>query len=110
MLSKDEIKEIRSRHLSGSDNAPRVLSVLGDENRWHIFTLLIEMEDLCVTDLANILGVSVPAVSQQLRVMEMGGLIKKERVGQMICYRVRKDTVMSKAIVRFVRAFRALTT
>ena len=67
--------------------------------------LLSEYRDLCVTDLANVLRVSVPAVSQQLRIMEMGGLIRKDRQGQKICYRVNRVNPVIQMVDRLVRSF-----
>ncbi|MEX0649510.1 MAG: metalloregulator ArsR/SmtB family transcription factor [Candidatus Andersenbacteria bacterium] len=106
MLSKEEVKKIKDVHMAEGSKLPRIFSVLGDANRWHIFTLLIEYNDLCVTDLANVLGVSVPAVSQQLRMMEMSGLIIKEREGQKICYQVSKQDPATRVIIRLVKAFK----
>ncbi|MEX1112339.1 MAG: metalloregulator ArsR/SmtB family transcription factor [Candidatus Andersenbacteria bacterium] len=106
MLSNEEVKKIRSTHIAEGSRLPRIFSVLGDANRWRIFTLLIEYNDLCVTDLANVLEVSVPAVSQQLRMMEMSGLIAKEREGQKICYQVSKNDPVTRVIVRLVKTFK----
>lgn len=106
MLDTAEIKKIREAHISDNVQLPRVFSILGDTNRWHIFTLLTEYNDLCVTDLANILNVSIPAVSQQLRVMEMGGLVVKERDGQKICYQVSKQDPITRFVIKLVKTFK----
>jgi len=106
MLSKEQINEIQKKHLHDDDELSRAFGVLGDANRWRIFKLLSECRDLCVTDLANILDVSVPAVSQQLRVMEMSGLIKKERMGQMTCYKIHRGNPITLMVDRMVRSFK----
>lgn len=105
MLSKDQVRDIQQEHLLDDDELSRAFGVLGDQNRWRIFKLLVEYRDLCVTDLANILNVSVPAVSQQLRVMEMSGLIKKERQGQMTCYKIHRGNPITQMVERLVRSF-----
>jgi len=108
MLSKEQILDIQREHLLDDDELSRAFGVLGDSNRWRIFKLLSEYQDLCVTDLANILDVSVPAVSQQLRVMELSGLIKKERMGQMTCYKIHRGNPITQMVDRLVRSFRKM--
>jgi ArsR family transcriptional regulator, lead/cadmium/zinc/bismuth-responsive transcriptional repressor len=103
MLTKAEVKTIQQAGLGKQSALPRIFSALGDSNRWHIYTLLIEHENLCVTDLAHILDISVPAVSQHLRVMEMSGLVRRRRDGQMICYEIEHANMVSRYLVRIVK-------
>lgn len=70
--------------------------------RYRIFKLLLQRHDLCVTDVANVLGISLPAASQQLRIMELSGLVKKERMGQMMCYCIREDDPVVKSIIKMI--------
>lgn len=103
MLNKRQTNQLRREYVAAdTGELPRLFSVLGDENRWRIFMLLLKHNDLCVTDLANILEVSVPAVSQQLRIMEMGGLIIRQREGQKICYQVQRANRATNLMVRMV--------
>lgn len=103
MLTIAQVKKIR-RQLGQSERLVDSFAVLGDANRFRIFKLLAQQSDLCVTDVAGILDVSVPAVSQQLRIMELCGLVKKERHGQMVCYCLAKDNevvrMLSSVITR----------
>ena len=104
MLSKDKLSQIRKQYVTSDAEVPRLFDVLGDLNRWNIFRLLLELDDLCVTELATILNVSVPAVSQQLRMMEMSGLIRKERNGQMVCYKVEKENRVARLATKLAKA------
>lgn len=63
-----------------------VLSLAGNEVRLKILFLLNEENELCPCDLSDILGMSIPAVSQHLRKMKDGGLIASRREGQTIFY------------------------
>jgi 5-enolpyruvylshikimate-3-phosphate synthase len=45
-----------------------------------------------VTDVANIFDVTISAASQQLRVLEMLGPVRKTRTGQMVCYEPKKES------------------
>lgn len=75
---------------------------LSDGGRIRIIKILSRRNDICVSDIARILGVSVPAASQQLKVLEMAGLVEKERCGQMVCYRLNKKEPFVKSILKVV--------
>ncbi len=62
-----------------------VFKVLGDETRTGIIHLLSHRE-LCVCDLAEIMGVSMPAVSHHLRLLKAHRLVKYRREGKMVYY------------------------
>jgi DNA-binding transcriptional ArsR family regulator len=100
MLTKEDISGIKKSIAKEDERTPVILGALADRSRFRIFKLLMRYQDLCVTDIAGILEVSVPAASQQLRILEMAGLVKKHRRGQMICYEVKKDNSLLKFIVR----------
>ena len=104
MLSQQQVRSIRSDLATGESRLAHIFGALSDVGRFQIFRLLLQYEDLCVTDVANVLGVSVPAASQQLKVMEISGLVEKEREGQMICYRVRTSDPVVRSIVRIAEA------
>lgn len=105
MLDKKQIanikKYINESTVAQDERLPIIFSALGDRGRFRIFRLLTERCDVCVTDVANIFGISVPAASQQLRVLEMIGLVRKERVGQTICYEVKSDDSFVKLLIKF---------
>ena len=75
------------------------LQLLGDKTRFRIFKLLMTNENMCVTEIATVLGVSLSAVSQHFRSFEMLGLVDKERVGQKICYMLRYDDPLARELV-----------
>lgn len=68
-----------------------VMQLLGDKTRFKIFKLLHSKQEMCVTEIADSLGVSVSAASQHFRSFEMLGIVDKERKGQRICYLLRTD-------------------
>jgi DNA-binding transcriptional ArsR family regulator len=59
--------------------------VLGDPTRVKIIFALSQQE-LCVCDLANLLGVSKSNVSHQLRVLRNMRLVKHRKSGRMVYY------------------------
>jgi len=68
-----------------------VLALAGNEVRLKILYLLEEEKELCPCDLADILEMSIPAVSQHLRKMKDGSLIQTRRSGQTIFYSLIKE-------------------
>ncbi len=73
------------KHLSS------LLALAGNEVRLKIMFLLEEENELCPCDLADILGMSIPAISQHLRKMKDGGVIEARRSGQTIFYSLKAE-------------------
>lgn len=69
----------------------QVLALAGNEVRLKIMFLLEEENELCPCDLSDILGISIPAISQHLRKMKDGNIIKARKTGQTIFYSLRKE-------------------
>ena len=63
-------------------------AALGDANRFKIILILSENDDICVSEVAQKVGITTAGVSQHMRVLENAGLIKKLRKGQKICYQI----------------------
>jgi len=99
MLNPGEIKKIQNGFKDEDDGLSIILCALGDTNRFRIFKLLMNYHDLCVTDVASILQITVPAASQHFRILEMTGIIRKEKMGQMVCYMLRKDDPVIKLVI-----------
>jgi ArsR family transcriptional regulator, lead/cadmium/zinc/bismuth-responsive transcriptional repressor len=69
------------------DQIVRAFDALADVNRAKILYALIR-RPLCVRDLAITIGSSESAVSHQLRILRERSLVKTERKGHMIEYRL----------------------
>ena len=82
-----------------------LFSALGDSNRMKIFQLLLQNQsnEFCVSEIAEELKTSVPAASKQLKTMEMVGLVKRKRVGQMICYEIVSDNPVIKDLTKIIQ-------
>lgn len=75
-------------------------SALGDPSRFLIFKMLINNHGiLCVSDVAKILDVSISAASQQLRALEKNELVKRRRLGQKICYKVKYKNPVVQSLI-----------
>ena len=64
----------------------------GDPTRVRILYVLLEAE-VCVCDLATLLGMTQSAVSHQLRILKTARLIKARRDGKTVFYSLADDHV-----------------
>ena len=69
-----------------------LFKVFGDSTRIKILYILMESE-LCVCDIAELLGMTQPAVSYQLKVLKQAGLIKNRREGKTVYNSLADDHV-----------------
>ena len=69
----------------------KLLSIAGNDVRLKILFLLNAENELCPCDLADILKMSVPAVSQHIRKMKDAGIITSRREGQTLYYSLNED-------------------
>ena len=70
-----------------------ILALAGNEVRLKIIYLLEEEKELCPCDLSDILGMSIPAVSQHLRKLKDGNIVETRKEGQTIYYSLTKDNL-----------------
>lgn len=66
--------------------------VFGDSTRVSLLYVLLE-EELCVCDLSALLGVSISAVSHQLRILKQARLVKFRKEGKTVFYSLADDHV-----------------
>ena len=102
-LSEAEIKKISASVGEDELGLARVFSALGDPGRFKIFSILVDINEMCVTDIAHTLGVSIPAASQQLRILENARLVKKERMGQTICYELNTKDPLVVRLIKIIK-------
>ena len=69
-----------------------LFKVFGDGTRIRILYVLLEAE-VCVCDLATLLGMTQSAVSHQLRILKQARLIKARRDGKTVFYSLADDHV-----------------
>lgn len=83
-----------SRHLSRTNDFETVaelFSQLGDPSRLRLFWMLCHCEE-CVTDIAEMMDMTSPAVSHHLRVLKNCGLIDSRRDGKEVYYKASSGT------------------
>ena len=70
--------------------------IFGDSTRVRILYVLFE-EEMCVCDIAELLGMTQSAISHQLRALKNARLVKSRREGKVVFYSLSDDHV--KAII-----------
>ncbi len=91
----DEVQHIQSQLLS-LEKAQRMaefFSLLGDTNRLRIVSILA-IQELCVCDLAAALEMSESAVSHQLRTLRSMRLVRYDKRGRKVFYRLQDNHVL----------------
>lgn len=79
-----------------------LFGALGDATRYKLLTLLGRNQEICVSELAEQVGISSAGASQQLKVLEKAGLIKRVRFGQKICYELDRSTTTNRHVLDII--------
>src|SRR5690606_895726 len=70
-----------------------LFKALADENRTQILYLL-SFQELCVCDIADVLEMSLPAVSHHLRLLKAMRLVTYRREGKQVYYSLADDHIV----------------
>lgn len=90
MIDPDRVAATRER-LIEHDEAQRLadgFKLLGEPSRIRILYALLEAGELCVCDLAAVVGVTETVVSHSMRLLRAAGIVANRRDGRMIFYRL----------------------
>jgi DNA-binding transcriptional ArsR family regulator len=90
MQAHDHRQAIRAARKTIADqetiiNLAETFSVLSDQTRLKI-VLALRKQELCVLDIAAVLGVTESAVSHQLRLLKTLRLVKQRKAGKLVFY------------------------
>ncbi len=90
----DLVKAVRAQMPDENDLADlaELFKIFGDSTRIRILYVLFEAE-MCVCDIAMLLGMSQSAVSHQLRLLKQAKLVRNRRDGKTVFYSLADDHV-----------------
>ena len=90
----DVVKRVRETMPPEEDlyDLAELYKVFGDSTRIKILYALFEAE-MCVCDISSLLGMTVSAISHQLRVLKQSRLVKFRREGKTVFYSLADDHV-----------------
>ena len=83
------------KQVAAAAGLSRIFRVLGDETRARIVYALSQADRLCVCDIAQIVGLSLPAVSHHLRVLRELDIARARKEGKLVFYSLADDHVAS---------------
>jgi len=94
IIHRERVVKARDLALAAEDaeGVVQIFKAMGDHSRLRILRAL-EDEEMCVCDLAALLGVSESAVSHQLRLLRTWRLVKNRRQGPVLYYRLADEHV-----------------
>ncbi len=96
MLTNKQVSKIQ-KTFNGTEQRA-IFKILGDTNRYRIFEMLGKQKKLTVSDVAKILKISIPLASQHLKILEQGGILKKQRLGQKVYYALNQKNLIANSI------------
>lgn len=104
MLTESQIKTVQKKIEPSQEELAlcEAFRILGDWNRYRMMKTLLEVKELCVSDLSKVVGISMSATSQHLRILEMSGLVESERMGQTICYKPLISHPKVKTLIKLI--------
>jgi len=95
MHAHDEIVERVQKEMPGEDtlyDLTELFRIFGDSTRIRILYVLFEAE-MCVCDIAALLGMTQSAISHQLKALKNARLVKSRRDGKTVFYSLADDHV-----------------
>ena len=95
MHAHDEIEERVQKEMPGEDtlyDLTELFRIFGDSTRIRILYVLFEAE-MCVCDIAALLGMTQSAISHQLKALKNARLVKSRRDGKTVFYSLADDHV-----------------
>jgi len=75
-------------------NLSEIFKILGDPTRLRIM-LVLRKRELCVCELSAVIGLSISAVSHQLRLLRGMKLVKYRKQGKLVFYSLDDDHIES---------------
>jgi DNA-binding transcriptional ArsR family regulator len=78
---------------TSADRVAATFSVLADPTRARILHALSLVDELCVCDLALLLGISQSAMSHQLRLLRDRNVVARTKQGRIVYYRLADEHV-----------------
>ncbi len=103
MLGKKEILKNRKIFSETDKRMALIFKVLSDINRYRMFRILLKQPQLSITNIAQILNISLSLASQHLKILTNTNLIQKERKGKKIFAKLEQSSPIVKLVVKTIQ-------
>ena len=94
-VNEQHVADVRARMISPErcEDLAAFFKMLGASSRVGILYALSVEKEMCVGDLASLLDMAQPAVSNQLKALKQARLVKSRRDGKSVFYSLADDHV-----------------
>lgn len=102
MLNPNEINTLQKLLTHNDERLPIIFNALGDARRCKIFRSFLTQDRLCVSDVSRIFDMSMSLASQHLKILEITGLLTREKEGRTVYFRANTGDELVRTIVKAV--------
>ena len=94
-LHPEHVAPLLSKLIPAEDaeNVAEMFALLADPNRARILHALSVADELCVCDLAFLVGMGQSAVSHQLRLLRTSRVVARRKAGRIVYYRLADEHI-----------------
>ncbi len=109
MMSAAEVRVCRKLFSENDASVVATFKALNEVNRYRILCILTKLPKLSVSDLAQILDISLPLASQHIKVLTQCNLLQKERDGKRVFTKLDENNPFIQAIVGVIQHAQKMT-
>lgn len=88
------------------DKLLTIIKALSDPTKYKVYLVLQQVEEIPVSDIANILNLSQSSVSHALSNLKLLGIVEAHKCGKLICYSL-KNLQKTSRFKQFLNSFRS---
>lgn len=94
IIHKDVVEKAIKRKPKASeiDNLSKLFKTIGDKTRVQILWLL-DNNEMCVCDIANVLNMTKSAISHQLSILKNEKIVKSTKIGKEVFYKLDDEHI-----------------
>src|SRR5690625_1537894 len=101
--NEEKVKQIKPK-MSDIDDVELIFKALADKTRLKITYALTLAKELCVHDVANIIGSTTATASHHLRLLKHMKLAKDRKEGKLVFYSLDDDHVRQLVYIAMIHA------
>lgn len=81
----------------------QMIKLLSDQTRFQILSSLLDFDQLCVSELENLLGIKQANTSKHLKKMKEFGIVRSKRNGNTVYYHVTDEFLRDhEGLIRYL--------
>jgi len=103
MLSKKEVLKNRKIFSETDKRMTVAFKALSDISRYRMFRVLLKQPQLSITNIAQILNISLSLASQHLKILTHADLLQKERKGKKVFPKLEHENPFVKLVVKTIQ-------